>query len=191
MYLSLAWQFAGGVEAMAGLSLAVGAAVAGVLEEHGLADVRLKWPNDLLHEGAKLGGILVETSGHATGVASAVVGIGINLRMPDDSARDIDQRWTDVEQALGMPVGRNALLSSLLNGLLPLLAAYEKSGFGAWRQRWLERHAHTGQQVTLMRGDSAIAGVVVGIDEFGALLLDVGGTVQPFSGGELSLRAAP
>ncbi|MEE4191918.1 MAG: biotin--[acetyl-CoA-carboxylase] ligase [Halieaceae bacterium] len=188
IYLSVAWQFHGGVEAMDGLSLAVGVGVAEALAEQGLETVALKWPNDLLHGDAKLGGILVETSGHAAGPTSAVVGIGINLAMPDTEAEAIDQRWTDVSRAGGIRGGRNALLGSLLNHLLPLLANFESAGFHPWRERWLARNAHAGQSVALRSGDREIVGVVQGVDESGALLLDLGGTVQAFTGGELSLR---
>lgn len=189
LYLSAVWVFEGGVEAMSGLSLAAGVVVADALSEAGLTDVELKWPNDILHRGAKLGGILVETAGGGCGPASAVVGIGINCRMPDDSAGAIDQAWTDLERAIGEAVDRNALFASLLNHLLPLLASFESNGFAAWRSRWLERNAHRGQPVTLASGDKTVSGLVHGIDEDGALLLDVGGTLQAFNGGEISLRA--
>lgn len=191
IYMSLLWQYPGGIEALAGLSLAVGVAAAGALGRQGVAGVRLKWPNDILCDGAKLGGILVETGGSAGGAAHAVVGLGINLRMPEGSGEVIDQAWTDVERATGSAVDRNRLFADLLNELLPLLAGYESEGFGRWRERWLVLNAHAGQSVTLRSGDSVVAGTVSGIDASGALLLDVGGTVQVFNGGEVSLRAAP
>ena len=188
IYLSLVWEFQRGVEAMDGLSLAVGVAAADALALRGLQNVALKWPNDLLHGGAKLGGILVETSGHVTGPTSAVIGVGINLAMPEAEAGGIDQRWTDASRAGGIDAGRNTLLATLLNHLLPLLADFESVGFGPWQDRWLARNAHAGQAVALRSGDSEVIGVVQGVDQTGALLLDLGGTVQAFNGGELSLR---
>lgn len=190
IYLSLAWTFERGVESMGGLSLAVGVAVADALEQEGLPDVGLKWPNDILHAGAKLGGILIETAGNASGPAHAVVGIGLNLRMPEDSAGDIEQAWTDLERAAGAAADRNGLFSRLLNHLLPLMADFEYDGFVAWRERWLSRNAHAGRQVTVTSGANTVTGIVQGVDQTGALLLDVGGTVQAFSGGEVSLRSA-
>lgn len=188
IYVSAVWQFQRGVEAMDGLSLAVGVAVAEALDQRGLDSIVLKWPNDLLHGGAKLGGILVETSGHAAGPTSVVVGIGVNLAMPEAEAAEIDQQWTDAARAGGISGGRNALLAALLNNLLPLLADFEAQGFGPWRERWLTRNAHAGQRVVLRSGDREVVGVVQGVDDSGALLLDLGGTVQAFNGGELSLR---
>ena len=119
----------------------------------------------------------------------SVVGIGINCRMPESGAGAIDQAWTDMERAMGEAVDRNALFSCLLNHLLPLLAAFEREGFVAWRPRWLQRNAHQGAPVTLHSGNTTVSGLVQGIDEAGALVLDVGGTLQAFNGGEISLRA--
>ncbi len=188
VYLSLVWKFQRGVEAMDGLSLAAGVAVAEALADCGLETVALKWPNDLLHDGAKLGGILVETSGHVSGPTSAVIGIGVNLSMPESEASDIGQQWTDAHRAGGLSGGRNCLLARLLNHLLPLLADFESVGFDAWRERWMSRNAHSGQRVSLRSGEREVIGVVQGVDATGALLLDLGGTVQAFNGGELSLR---
>ena len=190
IYMSVMWEFARGIEAMAGLSLAVGVAAADALGKQGVGGVRLKWPNDILCDGAKLGGILVETSGSAGGPAHAIIGLGINLKMPEDIAGDIDQAWTDAERAIGRLVDRNRLFADLLNELLPLLANYEEQGFFAWRERWQALNAHAGQSVMLRSGDNVVAGTVSGIDESGGLLLDVGGSVQVFSGGEVSLRAS-
>ena len=174
---------------MAGLSLAVGVAVADALEQEGLQDISLKWPNDILHGGSKLGGILIETAGHAGGTASAVIGIGINLSMPETAATDIDQPWTDAQRAGGVAAGRNQLLASVLNHLLPLLAEFEDRGFSPWRERWSQRNAHAGVRVSLSSGDRVSSGVMKGVDDSGALLLDLGGTVQAFTGGEVSLRS--
>jgi BirA family biotin operon repressor/biotin-[acetyl-CoA-carboxylase] ligase len=190
IYLSTVWEFQRGAEAMHGLSLAVGVAVAEALDEQGLDGVRLKWPNDLLFAGAKLGGILIETSGHASGPASAVVGIGVNLAMPAEAAAGIDQQWTDVQRAGGTRGGRNQLMAALLNHLLPLLVGYERQGFGAWRDRWQRRSAHVGERVSIRSGETEMIGVFNGVDDSGAVLLDLGGTVQAFNGGELSLRRA-
>src|SRR5471032_1954753 len=77
---SLLWRFAQGAAGLSGLSLAAGVAVARALAAGGAAEVQLKWPNDLLHAGRKLGGILIELRGDAQGPSAAVIGIGINVR---------------------------------------------------------------------------------------------------------------
>ena len=190
IYLSLAWEFAGGAAALEGLSLAVGVAVASALDRCGVADVALKWPNDLLHDGAKLGGILIEMVGDAAGSCQVVVGVGLNVRMPQAAAAEIDQAWTDVTTAAAGSVGRNQLLSALLNELLPLLPRFAEQGFGPWREPWIALDAHADSPVIVTSGDSRLAGTARGIDASGALLLEVADSVRAIHGGEVSLRPA-
>jgi BirA family biotin operon repressor/biotin-[acetyl-CoA-carboxylase] ligase len=192
IYLSLDWCFSGGAARLQGLSLAAGVAVAEALAALGYPAVGLKWPNDLLVDGAKLGGILVEMSGDAAGVCHVVLGVGINVAMPADSAADIDQSWTDLcTLRPGIVPSRNAVAASLVNALLPLLANYEQAGFASWRERWLRRDALAGCAVVVGNGDRALSGTARGVDERGALLLDTDTGRQALLGGELSLRARP
>ena len=188
IYVSSLWHFAGKPEVIEGLSLAVGVAVAEALAEVGFKDVMLKWPNDILHGGAKLGGILIEISGGAAGPTNAVIGIGLNLGMPAEAATEIDQPWTDLTRA-DNGVLRNELLAAVLNHLLPLLDEYESRGLGPWRERWLSRDAFGGRQVRLQQGGRQIVGKMLGIGDRGELRLDVGGSELSFEGGEVSLRA--
>ena len=79
----------------------------------------MKWPNDLLSGEAKLGGILLEMAGDAAGTCQVVVGVGLNVAMPDAAAGEIDQAWTDLDRLGAEPApGRNRLLAALLNELL-------------------------------------------------------------------------
>ena len=188
LYMSCFWKFAGKPEVIEGLSLAVGVAVAEALADVGVTDVMLKWPNDILLGGAKLGGILIEITGGASGFTNAVTGIGLNLGMPAAATTEIDQPWTDLTLA-GNRVLRNELLAAVLNHLLPLLDEYESRGLGPWRERWLSRNAFSGRQVRLRQGDRQIVGAMLGIGDRGELRLDVGGSELSFEGGEVSLRA--
>ncbi|MBT4520741.1 MAG: bifunctional biotin--[acetyl-CoA-carboxylase] ligase/biotin operon repressor BirA [Halieaceae bacterium] len=189
LYVSLAWEFTQGAAALEGLSLAVGVAVAQALASCGLPGVQLKWPNDVLYGGAKLGGILLEMVGDAAGVCHVVVGVGLNVNMPSGSAGEIDQIWTDVSTMAGADCpGRNVLLAALLNELLPLVADYETTGFSVWREHWQSRDAYYGQSVILSAGSNVQAGVAQGVDERGALLLDTAAGRQVIYGGEVSLR---
>ncbi|MCZ6831203.1 MAG: bifunctional biotin--[acetyl-CoA-carboxylase] ligase/biotin operon repressor BirA [Gammaproteobacteria bacterium] len=189
IYLSLAWEFAGGAAALEGLSLAVGVAVARALQQFAVPDIALKWPNDILCSGAKLGGILIEMVGDAAGSCQVVIGIGLNVQMPARAGKDIDQRWTDIRTALGTSVSRNQIVIALLDQLLPLLGGYEDSGFSPWRERWLVLDAHAGKDVIVVSGDRRTAGTARGIDETGALVLDTALGRQLFHGGEVSVRA--
>jgi BirA family biotin operon repressor/biotin-[acetyl-CoA-carboxylase] ligase len=157
-----------------------------------LPPVQLKWPNDITYEGAKLGGVLLEMTGDAAGTCQVIVGIGLNVAMPDGAARDIDQAWTDIETiGTGSRPGRNELLAALLNELLPLLAGYEQQGFAPWRDQWLALDAFAGQSVVLHTGARDLAGIARGVDDRGALQLETAtaGT-QSIFGGEISMRPA-
>jgi BirA family biotin operon repressor/biotin-[acetyl-CoA-carboxylase] ligase len=191
IYLSLVWEFTRGATALEGLSLAVGVAVARALADCALPPVQLKWPNDILFDGAKLGGILLEMTGDASGVCQVVVGVGINVAMPRSAGGAIDQAWTDLATLNGGTApGRNRVLTALLDELLPLAAGFERQGFHHWREAWTQLDAFADQAVVMVSGDRRQAGIARGVDERGALQLET--TVGHISifGGELSLRKA-
>lgn len=188
IYLSVGWEFSGGASGLEGLSLAVGVAVAQALATVGVDGVVLKWPNDVLCNNAKLGGILIEMAGDADGVCQVVVGIGLNVNMPNEQAA-IDQSWIDVARLApdAMP-SRSVLLAALLNSLLPLLASWDESGFTPWREQWIARDAYADQPVVVTAGERQLAGIARGVDERGALRLETGQGIQSVFGGEVSLR---
>jgi BirA family biotin operon repressor/biotin-[acetyl-CoA-carboxylase] ligase len=185
---SLLWRFDRGAPVLTGLPLVAAVACARALESLGARDVALKWPNDLLRGGAKLGGILVEAQGDARGPLSAVVGVGINVRLSDEERRAIPQPVADLT---GVPYGsRNRALARLLAALAEALQRFERDGFAAFRAEWERRHALQGARVRLATPGRAIEGIASGVAEDGALLLETDAGVQRFYAGELSLRAA-
>ncbi len=189
IYMSVAWDFEGGAAALEGLSLAVGVAACEALEELGLSGLKLKWPNDILFNGKKLAGILLEMVGDAAGSCQVVVGLGVNVKMPVEPGRQIDQAWVDIRNLPGgEQIDRNRLQAALLNGLLPALKNFQSQGFGAFRQRWLMRDAYAEQPVVVILGEQKISGRSLGVDERGALLLETAVGVKTFNGGEISLR---
>lgn len=192
LYLSVLWEFSQGAAALEGLSLAVGVAVARALRACDIPAVQLKWPNDVLYDGGKLGGILLEMSGDASGSCRVVIGVGLNVAMPEDAAGDIDQAWTDIKSISDQQYPtRSRLLAELLNELLPLAADFEQQGFARWRDEWQALDAFAGASVVLHTGSGQMAGVARGVDERGALQLETTTGVQTVYGGEISLRAAP
>ena len=187
---SLLWRFAQGAAGLSGLSLAAGLAMARALDAIGVADVQLKWPNDLLHAGRKLGGILIELHGEAAGPSAAVIGIGLNLRLRAGVRDAIAQPVTDLAAAAGRAPQRNPLLAAALTELERVLRRFADQGFAPLRQEWMARHAHQGRPVTLSSGaGKSMAGVAAGVAEDGALLLQTGRGLQRCVNGELSLRA--
>ncbi|NLR76326.1 biotin--[acetyl-CoA-carboxylase] ligase [Leeia aquatica] len=188
---SVLWRFPGGISQLSGLSLAVGVAVVRVLHRLGLQAAQLKWPNDILVDGHKLAGILIETQGDALGPIQAVVGIGLNVRLPDNLQQQIDQRTTDLAAHLPHLPSRNALLALLLDELQAVSAQFVDAGFAAFREEWQHYHVWQGQPVQVCyHDDHCLAGVAMGVDAAGALLLHDGVTVRPVAAGEVSLRAA-
>jgi BirA family biotin operon repressor/biotin-[acetyl-CoA-carboxylase] ligase len=191
IYLSLTWQYSQGAAALEGMSLAVGVAVVRALEKLGLVGASLKWPNDVLYQRRKLGGVLLEMVGDASGVCQVVVGVGLNVAMPAAQAEAIDQAWADLaELSGGSPPGRSQVLAALLNELLPLLAGFETEGFAPWREAWMALDAYADQPVIIEAGERRTAGIARGVDARGALQLETSVGIQPVYGGEVSLRAS-
>ena len=190
VYLSLSRRFDAGIGALQGLSLAVGAATAQVLQAMGFHQVGLKWPNDLLADGRKVGGILVELRGDAAGPLQVVVGLGLNVAMPAPAGADIDQPWCDLASLSANPPSRGALCIALLDALVPLLARYEFEGLAPWQATWARLDLLAGRAVRLDEGGRPVDGIALGIDAEGALRLRTADGERRCHAGETSLRAA-
>jgi BirA family biotin operon repressor/biotin-[acetyl-CoA-carboxylase] ligase len=187
---SLGWRFEQGAGYLAGLSLAVGVALVRALEAEGFHGVALKWPNDLVYANRKLGGILIELSGDALGPSLAVIGVGLNIRLPASARRDISQAVTDLTSiARNRDVDRNLLLARIAAELTKLLDRYAREGFAPFMAEWQRRHALHRKPVRVVLPDGSSArGEVVGVDADGALVLDDGRHRRRFVTGEVSLR---
>ena len=188
LHLSLAWRFDLAMSELAALSLAAGVAVAEGLRDLGVDGHVLKWPNDLLADGRKLAGILVEVSGEVEGPASAVIGVGINVRMPAALGTRIDQPWTDLAALAGGEVSRNALAGMLIDRLVDACGTYAERGLEPFRERWLAFDDLHGRAVRLHSGQRTIDGRYAGIAPSGALILETADGHSEHSAGEVSLR---
>lgn len=191
LYMSLACRFSGDVARLGGVSLVAGIAVAEALRGLGFDDVRLKWPNDLVvRDGGglrKLGGLLVESTGRDGG---AVIGIGVNVAMPQEQAKFIDQPWTDLRTLSGSAVSRNRVAAVLLDALLPALAQFDAQGLAPFLPRYAALDALHGRTVNVHRADGVIAAEALGIAEDGALRVCIDGGEQRVHAGEVSVRVA-
>ena len=187
---SMGWRFEQGAGYLAGLSLAVGVALCRALDAAGFKDVQLKWPNDLVHRHSKIGGILIEISGDALGPALAIIGVGLNVRLPSTARRDITQPVTDLAAIdKDRALDRNRLLAFILAELRTLLERYAREGFAPFVAEWQRRHALQKKPVRVLLPDGSVAaGNVVGVDASGALVLDQQGRRVRFVSGEVSLR---
>ncbi|RRQ22440.1 bifunctional biotin--[acetyl-CoA-carboxylase] ligase/biotin operon repressor BirA [Thiohalobacter thiocyanaticus] len=188
LYLSLLWRFPCGPAAMQGLSLAVGTALIAALEQIGLQGAGLKWPNDILVDGSKLAGILIDMSGEAGGPTAAVIGVGINVAMPADAGSGIGQAWTDLRTQLDETVSRNRLAAGVLNHLVTAVREYEQTGLAGFQPAWQRHDLAHNRAVTVHLPQGEVAGQARGIDESGALIVEIEGRERRFSSGEISLR---
>ena len=180
---SLAWKFDCALPQLVGLPLAVGVAIADALHACGV-DARLKWPNDVLLDGRKLAGILIETATARDGIW-AIIGIGINLALPQDLAARIGNAASSLPP-LAAP---DELLAALLNTLAQALTDFGASGLAPFTGRWNALHAWAGEPVVLLdHGQVRQQGVAAGIDDSGRLLLDTADGRVAVLSGDVSLR---
>ncbi|HLP98417.1 MAG TPA: biotin--[acetyl-CoA-carboxylase] ligase [Sideroxyarcus sp.] len=188
---SLLWRFKSGLAALSGLSLAVGVAMMRALDELGVPGAGLKWPNDVVLGGGKLAGILLEAQGDMLGPSAVVIGIGLNLSVPDAVRERVDQPVADLA-ALQMPMPeRNRVLAVSLKHLTAVLHEFAAHGFAPLRAEWESRHVFRQRPVRLALPDgSHIAGTALGVNNDGALRLQTGQGEQLFNAGEVSLRSA-
>ncbi len=188
---SLLWRFAaGGMARLSGLSLAVGVAVVRALRAAGVYGVGLKWPNDILLDGGKLGGILVEIESDP-GSMSAVIGIGLNLHLPPAGEEEFLHRPAALAQVLTALPDRHQLLAHLLVELASVLDRFSVGGFSALRNEWQEHHVWQDRPVRLLDGGLLDReGMCLGADADGALLLRTPAGIERCLSGDLSLRTA-
>jgi BirA family biotin operon repressor/biotin-[acetyl-CoA-carboxylase] ligase len=181
---SLLWRLPRGLGAN-GLSLAVGVAVVEALHGMGIEGLALKWPNDVLLAGGKLGGVLVELV--AGTQQAAVIGIGLNLRLPENLPSDV----RSTAAALNRTLDRNVLLAKLLASLHGVLSEFAAGGFVSLRPRWNAFNAHADSPVRLLSMFAApVDGFCRGVDIDGALLLETSSGVGRVISGEVSLKPA-
>ena len=189
LYFSIRYQFNAAPSNITGLSLAVGVAVVEFLKKNNLKDAALKWPNDILVNGRKLCGILLEMHGESHGPYDVVIGVGLNLNMPASEANKIDQPWVALNQVCDIGLSRNELAAGLVMQILSALKEFETSGLEPFRDRWMMWDSNLNSEVVLRLGDREIVGIAKGIDQHGALLVEQQGQLQRYYSGEISLRS--
>lgn len=184
--LSLGFSLPLPVAELGGLSLVVGMAAVDALDPQGRLGLRLKWPNDLLLDGRKLAGILVEVA-QRDGLCQVCVGIGVNWRIPAEVRALIDQPVAEVAE-FAPQLGRNAGASLLISRIVEFVQAFAEGGFEPMRPHYDNIHAFQGETCRLIGAKDTIEGRVLGVSETGELRLQTSKGVQIFSSGEVSLR---
>lgn len=188
--LSFARRFDGGMASLAGLSLVAGLAVLRALADARIDGASLKWPNDIVANGRKLGGILVELGGDALGPCRAIVGIGINVRIGTEEGAAIDQPWTDLASlAGGAAPSRNAVAGRMLARLAEALDVFATAGFAAFEHEYAEHDALRGREVVVISGSERWTAIADGVTSRGALRVVRDGRAIEVDSGEVSVRA--
>lgn len=193
LYLSVARLFGGGLARLGGLSLVAGLATVEALHTLGCTQARLKWPNDVVVESdgvlRKLGGLLVEGGGEHAGPVRAVIGIGLNVRMPAAAAADIDQPWIDLQGIATATPARNELAAAILARLLPALAEFDRAGLAAFLPRYAAFDALRGRTVDVHAPHGSFTAEALGLAGDGALCVRTDrGELRTLHAGEVSVR---
>jgi len=196
IYLSLGWWFRESNWPLSTLPLVVAIAVCRALGRAGLQGHGIKWPNDILIDGKKLAGILVELQSSGRGPALAIIGTGLNIRMPESSPGElkaaIDRPWTDLAAHLeneGAAIDRNHVAALLLEELPAALELFERDGFEPLRSTWQELDVLQGNKIVLDQDGTDLPGIVRGVDGNGSLLLETAPSViQTYHSGEVSIH---
>ncbi|KUM53923.1 bifunctional biotin--[acetyl-CoA-carboxylase] ligase/biotin operon repressor BirA [Rheinheimera sp. EpRS3] len=188
LYFSMYWRLEQGIQAAMGLSLVVAIAIARLLKQQYQVDAKVKWPNDVYIDGKKLCGILVELAGQAHAGCDVIIGIGMNIRLPQQALDNIDQQYIDLTIASGQVIERNLLVVLLQKQLMTLLTQFTNTGFSSFVDEFNQYNQYRDKAVKLI-GNTEIKGTCLGVDQQGALLIETAAGVQAYFGGELSLRA--
>lgn len=188
LYLSLYWNFPAGYQAIGGLSLAIGVAIAQALQSLNVPNIQLKWPNDIYLDGKKLAGVLVEVEGQMGAACDSIIGVGLNVNLPESIA-GIDQPFTDLTHSTGDKIDRNKLAAHMINGLYNICRQFEHEGLAPFVESWQSLDIYRDKAIKLIAGANVVKGIGRGIDAAGGLILEVDGVRKAFYGGEVSVKA--
>lgn len=190
LYLSVSWPLDLSPSQLGGLSLVIALSLRQALARFIRSDkLKIKWPNDIYHDGIKLAGVLTEMRGESTGPYRAIMGFGVNVNMAQTTQVDIDQAWTDVQSVIGKAVSRNQIAAALLNQLSLDIPHYCEHGLAAFAQEWRRWDYLHQQAVVVDASPRMLSGRACGIDENGCLLLETSqGERLSLHSGEVSLR---
>jgi len=190
--LSLSWEFGEIPRDLGALGLVIGVCALRSLRSRGLDGLGLKWPNDLLIGGRKLGGILIELRAESSGPACVVIGIGLNVALGEALLGQISQSGlapTDLKSAGLKGLSRNAIAAGLISAFVDGLLEFERDGLKPFVEEWMAADALRGRAVTVSAVEGGAKGIARGIDLEGALLVETPAGLERFISGDVSVRA--
>jgi BirA family biotin operon repressor/biotin-[acetyl-CoA-carboxylase] ligase len=191
--LSLSWTFPQAPEDLGALGLAIGVCTLRALNGFDLQGVKLKWPNDILVDERKLGGILIDLRAEVAGSACVVIGIGLNVALGSSLLQKIATTGlpaTDlVTTGLERPC-RNSLAAAVIAACLDGLPEFERAGLRPFVEEWRAADVLRGRVVEVHAADGTVRGTARGIDLHGALLIETAQGVRRFISGDVTVRPA-
>jgi BirA family transcriptional regulator, biotin operon repressor / biotin---[acetyl-CoA-carboxylase] ligase len=185
---SLSWRFYFSIQHLQGLSLCVGLAVANAIETYcNIAQLKIKWPNDLLFEHHKLAGILIEIVKSNHEETDVILGIGINVNALPQDIHLPDRKWTSLSQILGSPIIRQDLLITIISTLEKYLIQFEAKSFASFMQEWQLKDALFGENITIKKQHRCLTGIARGVNAQGYLILQEGAHTRLVDVGDATL----
>ncbi len=173
--LSMAYTFQRVPTKLPGLTLALGIGVVDALHRFGIDGINLKWPNDIIAHGGKLGGILTEVRNGASSSVTVVAGIGLNVELPDAmQALDrpsVTNKIVDLKDCTNNPPSREKLSVAVIECLFDCMMRFESDGFAPFRDDWQKYDWLFGKQITVDKPDGHCSGIADGVDDDGALII--------------------
>ncbi len=185
---SVGWRFDIAPTALSLLSLYMGVAMARALHSVKIANVGLKWPNDIVVMNKKIGGILLEVRGESSGPVDVVIGIGMNYDLAEEFKSNIEQAVTDICSHTEQRLSRNILVATFLSNVFEILEGLNTDQNSNLLEEWRALDCYVEQQAKLLLPNEEIEGVLKGVDNQGLLLMSVDGEVKRYTSGEISLR---
>ena len=191
--LSFSWTFREVPAELGALGLVIGVCILRALRELGVGNLELKWPNDLLVAGRKLGGVLIELRAESAGPACVIIGIGLNVSLGAQLQQKIAETGiaaTDLKSAGLTDAPRNRVVAAIVSACLKGLVEFEREALKPFMEEWRRADALNGKAVNVSGAQGTAKGVARGIDVHGAFLLETPQGVQRFLSGDVSVRAA-
>ncbi|MCJ8011051.1 biotin--[acetyl-CoA-carboxylase] ligase [Paenibacillus sp. KQZ6P-2] len=172
------------------LTLLTGVAVCRAVRKVSSVEAGLKWPNDLLVNGRKICGILLESAAEDEYVRYCIAGIGISVNLdPEDYPEELAGVATSLKIESGEQVERATLIASVLEEFENLYGLYQQEGFGPIASLWEALSVTLGKPVTVNTARGLVEGTAAKLDQTGALLMDIGdGQLVPIFSGDVELR---
>ena len=170
------------------ISLVVGISIVDTLQRLGITDIGVKWPNDILLQGRKLGGVLIETKVLSHNEFYLAIGFGLNVNLSDKECKDIGQPAISLKQLDNVTFDRQQLLVELIPQILQQTMSFEEGSIDKLIQQFHQFDSYAGKEVVVKTRTEEILGITVGLERTGWLKVKTEHGVQSFSAAEISLR---